>query len=134
MLMTGICWIMFYTLVRSLITFHKLQDSIRERKDRTPDGRQQQQSLPKEPEIIVVTFNKVKRSMGLSIVAAKVSLKCYVRTRFVLRCMDTPHDLGPISIGERTLIESIFFPATPSPKGTTLKGKNLHFRESKFFP
>ena len=63
---------MFYTIVRSLMTLRKLQESIRERKDRTPDPRQQQ-SLPKEPEIISVTFNKVKRSMGLSIVAAKVS-------------------------------------------------------------
>ena len=65
---------MFYSLVRTLKTFHKLQESIRERKDRTPstDSRPQS-SLPKEPEIISVTFNKVKRSMGLSIVAAKVS-------------------------------------------------------------
>jgi len=28
--------------------------------------------LPKEPEVMTVTFNKVKGSMGLSIVAAKV--------------------------------------------------------------
>ena len=65
--------IMFYTLVRSLMTFRNLQDSIRERKDRTPSDSRPQSSLPKEPEIISVTFNKVKRSMGLSIVAAKVS-------------------------------------------------------------
>ena len=62
---------MFYTLVRTYMNLRKLQESIRERKDRTPDPRQQ--TLPKEPEIISVTFNKVKRSMGLSIVAAKVS-------------------------------------------------------------
>ena len=66
--------IMFYTLVRTYMTLRKLQESIRERKDRTPDPRQQ--TLPKEPEIISVTFNKVKRSMGLSIVAAKVSEFC----------------------------------------------------------
>lgn len=74
---------MFYSLVRSLMAFRKLQESLRERKDRAPDVRHQgpQQSPPqpgqaplsKDPEVITVTFNKVKGSMGLSIVAAKVS-------------------------------------------------------------
>ncbi|XP_053396807.1 afadin-like isoform X3 [Mercenaria mercenaria] len=62
-----------------------IEESIRERKDRTPDPRQQAQQqvapqqqpqgpsspITKEPEVIVVSFNKVKGSMGLSIVAAK---------------------------------------------------------------
>lgn len=81
---------MFYTLVRSFMNFRKLQESIRERKDRTAEQRpqpqqqpaqqqqQQQQGPPsplsKEPEVISVSFNKVKGSMGLSIVAAKVSV------------------------------------------------------------
>ena len=79
---------MFYTLVRTFMNFRKLQESIRDRKDRTADPwqqaqqqQQQQQQSPqgpsspisKEPEVIVVSFNKVKGSMGLSIVAAKVS-------------------------------------------------------------
>ncbi|KAL4233546.1 Mllt4p [Mactra antiquata] len=58
-----------------------MEESLRERKDRVPDPRLQgsqpspaqpgQPPLSKEPEIITVTFNKVKGSMGLSIVAAK---------------------------------------------------------------
>jgi len=34
-------------------------------------------SMPQKPEIIKVTFNKVKGSIGLSIVAAKVSMLMY---------------------------------------------------------
>ena len=34
-------------------------------------------SMPQKPEIIKVTFNKVKGSIGLSIVAAKVCLLVY---------------------------------------------------------
>lgn len=42
---------------------------------RTPQPRVQETlppSMPQKPEIIKVTFNKVKGSIGLSIVAAKV--------------------------------------------------------------
>ena len=69
---------MFYSLVRSLINLRKFQESIRDRKERTPDPRQQPPPQAKEPEVINVTFSKVKNSMGLSIVAAKVSFIGYL--------------------------------------------------------
>ena len=59
-------------------SFCVFQESLRE-KGRTPDQRDPRQppnATPpsKDPEVINVTFSKVKGSMGLSIVAAKVSV------------------------------------------------------------
>jgi hypothetical protein len=64
---------MIYSLTRALHNLHFRQNMMRQ----SPGGPQSEPpapiGMPQEPEVMMVSFGKVNGSMGLSIVAAKVS-------------------------------------------------------------
>ncbi|KAJ8314800.1 hypothetical protein KUTeg_006950 [Tegillarca granosa] len=65
----------------------RIEEAVRKNQQgpQTPEPRPQPQ-LPKEPEVVSVTFNKVKGSMGLSIVAAKeIELDNFTQLEFSKR-------------------------------------------------